>query len=75
MIDGLIVILIISLAILALNTWLIMIIWNKVIIKKFPNSDIVELNFWDALAISVFVTALTGGSSTYIMNQAQNKIR
>jgi hypothetical protein len=75
MIDGLIVILIISLAILALNTWLIMTIWNKVIIKKFPNSDIVELNFWDALAISVFVTALTGGSSTYIMNQAQNKIR
>ena len=73
MIDGLIVILIISLAILALNTWLIMTIWNKVIIKKFPNSDIVELNFWDALAISVFVTALTGGSSTYIMNQAQNK--
>ena len=73
MISGLIVILIISLAILALNTWLIMIIWNKVIIKKFPNSDIVELNFWDALAISVFVTALTGGSSTYIMNQAQNK--
>jgi hypothetical protein len=46
--------LIVLLSVIALSTLLIMVIWNKVIIKKFPLSDIQKLNFWEALALSVF---------------------
>ena len=51
--------LVILLALIALNTYLIMIIWNKVIITKFPTSNIQKLDFWDALALSVFVSLLS----------------
>lgn len=43
----------IILAVVALQTYLIQVIWNHVIIKKFPNANIQELSFWDALALSV----------------------
>lgn len=56
----LLILFLLYLSILALNTYLIMIIWNKVIILKFPSADIRTLTFWDSLAISVFVTALLG---------------
>jgi hypothetical protein len=60
---------IIILAVVALQTYLIQVIWNHVIIKKFPNANIQELSFWDALALSVF-TALIGitsrGSVSYV---------
>jgi hypothetical protein len=46
------------LAIIALQTYLIQVIWNKVIIKKFPDSNIQTLTFWDALAISVFFSLI-----------------
>lgn len=46
------------LAIIALQTYLIQVIWNKVIIKKFPDSNIQTLSFWDALAISVFFSLI-----------------
>ena len=46
------------LAIIALQTYLIQVIWNKVIIKKFPESNIQTLSFWDALAISVFFSLI-----------------
>jgi hypothetical protein len=46
------------LAIIALQTYLIQVIWNKVIIKKFPESNIQTLTFWDALAISVFFSLI-----------------
>lgn len=49
---------------IALQTFLVMIIWNNVIIKKFPKSNIQELTFWDALAISVFVSILGGFGSS-----------
>lgn len=50
--------LIIFLSIVALYTYLIMIIWNNVIIKKFPDSNIQKLDFWEALALSVFFSLL-----------------
>ena len=50
--------LILFVAIVALYTYLIMLIWNKVIIIKFPNSNIQKLDFWEALALSVFVSLL-----------------
>jgi hypothetical protein len=40
-----------------------MIIWNNVIIKKFPSSNIKKLSFWDAMAIAVFVGLLCGGGT------------
>ena len=46
------------LAIIALQTYLIQVIWNKVIIKKFPDSNIQTVTFWDALAISVFFSLI-----------------
>ena len=54
--DGLHKKIIFTLVLISINVLLIMIIWNKVIIKKFPKSDIQELGFFDALAISVFMS-------------------
>lgn len=49
---------VVFIAILALYTFLIQTIWNKVIIKKFPSQNIQTLSFWDALALAVFVSLL-----------------
>lgn len=51
---------------IALQTYLIQIIFNKVIIPKFPSSNIKDLSFWDALAISVLAALLS--SSQNIVN-------
>lgn len=59
-------IIIFVLAVIALQTYLIQMIWNKVIIKKFPDSNIQNLTFWEALALSVFVSLL-GLSSGNVM--------
>jgi hypothetical protein len=56
----------IALAIMVLQVFLVMIIFNKVIIKKFPSSNIQELSFWDALAICVFISLLS--TPCYIKN-------
>jgi len=50
------------LSIMALNIFLIQIIWNEVIVKKFPNANIQKLNFWESLALAVFVALLSGTS-------------
>jgi hypothetical protein len=47
--------------VLSLYILLIMIIWNNVIIKKFPQQNIQKLSFWDALALSIFFSLLSGG--------------
>ena len=52
-----------------LESFLIMIIWNKIIIKKFPLSNIQELNIWESLAISVFTALLFKG---YAVVNTQN---
>jgi hypothetical protein len=54
------------LVVFVLSIFLIEIIWNNVIIKKFPSANIQRLTFWDSLAIAVFVTLLTGGGATMI---------
>jgi hypothetical protein len=54
------------LLIFVLSIFLIEIIWNKVIIKKFPNANIQKLTFWDSLAVAVFVSLLTSGGATMI---------
>ena len=43
---------------ISISTTLIMIIWNNVIIKKFPDSNIQTLSFWDSLALAVFASLL-----------------
>ena len=47
--------------VLVIGTFLVMTIWNQVIIKKFPLSMIQELSFWDALALMVFMSILIPG--------------
>jgi hypothetical protein len=53
-------------AVVVIQTLIIQVIWNRVIIKKFPNSNIQKLDFIDALALSVFCALLSG--KTYIIN-------
>jgi hypothetical protein len=55
---SILILILIGLALIALQTYLIQVIWNKVIIKKFPESNIQTLTFWDALAISVFFSLI-----------------
>lgn len=71
-----IILMIIGLAVLSLYTFLIMTIWNKVIVKKFPKQQIETLDFWDALAISVFVSILSGPTIVNIYSvQASPSVR
>ena len=68
-----ILILILSvLALIALQTYLIQVIWNKVIIKKFPDSNIQTLTFWDALAISVFCSLIGLSSGNVHFTEASS---
>lgn len=62
--------LLVLLVIFVLSIFLVQMIWNHVIIKKFPNSRIQPLTFWDSLAIAVFVSLLTGGGATMISIRA-----
>ena len=51
--------------IITIQSYLIMIIWNNVIIKKFPDSNIQELSFWDALGIMVLFSILIPNTIIY----------
>jgi len=37
-----------------------MAIWNKILVDKIKGLDLQQINFWDVLAIDVFVSLLTG---------------
>lgn len=50
-------------AVFILSIFLIEIIWNNVLIKKFPNARIQRLTFWDSLAMALFVSLLSGSGS------------
>jgi hypothetical protein len=56
----------VMLVVFVLSIFLIEIIWNNVIIKKFPNANIQRLTFWDSLAIAVFVSLLTSSGAAVI---------
>ena len=45
-------------AVVVLYFFLIMIIWNKIIVKKFPNSNIQQLTYWDSALLSVFIAVV-----------------
>ena len=51
--------------VVSVNTLIIMVIWNNVIIKKFPNSNIQKLSFWDSLGLSIFVSVLAGSGRCF----------
>ena len=54
--------LLVLMGIAILYIFLIQIIWNHVLVEKFPKADVQKLTFWDSLAMSVFFSLLTGGS-------------
>jgi len=41
------------------NIFLIKIIWNNIIVKKFPNSNIQKLTFFESMGLAIFVSILT----------------
>ena len=59
--ESLLIALLVAVIIIALGTYLIMLIWNNVLLKKSPLIAAKKLNFWDALALAVFVSLLWGG--------------
>jgi hypothetical protein len=63
--------LVVLLVAICIYSSLIMVIWNKVIIKKFPNSNIQELSFFDALALGILCSLLF--NSTYVINCSKSK--
>lgn len=54
--------LLILLSFAVIYIFLIQLIWNQVIVKKFPSANIQKLSFVDSLALAVFFSLLTGGS-------------
>lgn len=48
-------------AVTVLYFFLIMLIWNRVIVKKFPNSNIQQLSYWDSLLLSVLFSLVSTG--------------
>jgi hypothetical protein len=61
--------LIILIAIVSIYTLLIMVIWNNVLMKKVKGADLQKLTFWDALAISIFFSMISGGTVIYTQSQ------
>jgi hypothetical protein len=60
-------------AVTVLYLFLIMIIWNRVIVKKFPNSNIQQLSYWDSLLLSVlFSLVSTGIFSSFYQDDIYN---
>jgi hypothetical protein len=60
-------------AVTVLYLFLIMIIWNRVIVKKFPNSNIQQLSYWDSLLLSVlFSLVSTGIFSSFYQDDMYN---
>jgi len=59
------ILLLIAIIIVAIETYLVMVIWNDVIIKKFPSASIQELSFWDALSIMVLFSILCPTTIVY----------
>jgi len=72
MIGGILLLFLIFFTILAIESYLVMIIWNDVIIKKFPDARIEELSFWDALGFIVIVSILFPGNIVYANKITQN---
>lgn len=66
---SLLIALVILLAMVAIYTLLIMFIWNNVLMKKIKGADLQKLNFWDALAIAVFFSMISGGTVVYTQSQ------
>ena len=56
-------IILIILALVSVYTLLIMIIWNNVLINKVKGADLQKLNFFEALAIGIFFSLVTGGTT------------
>jgi len=56
----------------ALQSYLVMVIWNSVIINKFPDAKIEELTFWDALLLMIFVDILFPHTIIYTNSVARN---
>lgn len=67
---SLLIALVILLAMVAIYTLLIMVIWNSVLMKKVKGADLQKLNFWDALAIAVFFSMISGGTVVYTQSQS-----
>lgn len=67
---SLLIALVILLAMVAIYTLLIMVIWNSVLMKKVKGADLQKLNFWDSLAIAVFFSMISGGTVVYTQSQS-----
>lgn len=61
--------LIILLAMVAIYTLLVMMIWNNVLIQKIKGADLQKLSFLDSLSIAVFFSLVSG--STTVINQCR----
>ena len=59
----LVVTLVVLLALVVIYTLLIMIIWNNVLINKVKGADLQKLNFFEALAIGIFFSLVTGSTT------------
>lgn len=57
---------------LVISIYLVMIIWNKVLIKKFPTSNIQELTFWEALALCILTGLLFGGGHSVVVMKTKD---
>ena len=66
----LLIALVILLAMVAIYTLLIMVIWNSVLMKNVKGADLQKLNFCDALAIAIFFSMISGGTVVYTQSQS-----
>ena len=60
---SLIVLLLFLLISVVIYTLLIMVIWNNVLVPKVKGADLQKLDFWNALAIGIFFSLVSGGTT------------
>ena len=67
--NDIVILLLVLIVMVTIYTLLIMVIWNNVLIQKVQGASLQKLTFWDALAIGIFFSLVSGG--TVIHNKCQ----
>ena len=59
---SLLISLVVLLFLISIYTIIIMVIWNGVLMQKIKGADLQKISFWDALAIGILFSMISGGT-------------
>lgn len=63
--------LLVYLILIPIYTFLIMVIWNNILVQKVKGANLQKINFWESLGIGLFFSLISG--RTTVINQICDK--